>query len=177
MTGEIFRALKFAAAKHRNQRRKDKGKTPYVNHLIDVADLLCNVGGVKDTEVIVAGILHDTIEDTETYEQEIREVFGETVAQYVLEVTDDKSLPVQERKRLQVVKAAKSSFGAKQIKLADKCSNVRDLVDAPPHKWPKERILKYVDWAEQVINRMRGTNESLENLFDSLAERCRKATK
>lgn len=67
---EIFMALKFAARKHRGQYRKDN-VSPYINHPIDVADLLARVGGVHDVEVLQAAILHDTVEDTDTSEDEL----------------------------------------------------------------------------------------------------------
>src|SRR5262252_1628928 len=96
---DILAALRFAAERHRTQTRKD-GETPYVNHLIDVAELLARVGGVRERDVLVAAILHDTVEDTGTKPDELAAEFGARVAGIVVEVSDDKSLPKQERKRL-----------------------------------------------------------------------------
>src|SRR6266568_91129 len=123
----ILKALSFSAKKHRNQRRKGAEGSPYINHPIDVAETLWKVGGVRDISVIVAAILHDTVEDTETTLAEIEEHFGPVVCSLVQEVTDDKSLPKPERKRLQIEHAPHLSTGAKQIKLADKISNIHDV--------------------------------------------------
>lgn len=133
-TGLLLKAIRFSAGKHRNQRRKDSLKSPYINHPIDVAQLLWDVGGVRDVHVLLAAILHDTIEDTRTRPDEIRDNFGDEVLSLVLEVTDDKSLPKPDRKRLQIETAPHKSVGAKLIRLADKCCNVRDIVSTPCHR-------------------------------------------
>ena len=98
MMEELLAALRFAAEKHRSQRRKDSESTPYINHPIAVAELLARVGKVDNLELLQAAILHDTIEDTETTAQELDERFGERVRRLVEEVTDDKRLPKAERK-------------------------------------------------------------------------------
>src|SRR6186997_3356629 len=126
-TLEILKALKFSSQKHRNQRRKDRDASPYINHPIDVVEMLMRVGNVTDTSVLVGAILHDTVEDTDTSPEEVEQVFGPGVKSLVMEVTDDKNLPKQERKRLQVQNAPHKSAGAKQIKMADKISNLRDI--------------------------------------------------
>ncbi len=167
-TGIILQALAFAAHKHRDHRRKDPDHSPYINHLIDVADLLYRVGGVRDTALLVAAVLHDTIEDTHTSPEEIRAAFGQQVLDLVLEVTDDKALPKAERKRLQVEHAPNRSLPAKQLKLADKISNVRDILHNPPPDWPLERCQEYLDWARQVVDGLRGANPALEAEFDAL---------
>jgi guanosine-3',5'-bis(diphosphate) 3'-pyrophosphohydrolase len=167
-TGLILQALVFAAHKHRDHRRKDPDHSPYINHLIEVTDLLYRVGGVRDTDLLVAAILHDTIEDTHTSPEEIRDAFGQQVLDLVLEVTDDKSLPKAERKRLQVEHAPTRSLSAKQLKLADKISNVRDILKSPPPDWPLERCQEYMDWARQVVDGVRGANPALEAEFDAL---------
>ena len=167
-TGLVLQALVFAAHKHRDHRRKDPDHSPYINHLIEVTDLLYRVGGVRDTALLVAAVLHDTIEDTHTSPEEIRAAFGQQVLDLVLEVTDDKSLPKAERKRLQVEHAPNRSLAAKQLKLADKISNVRDILKSPPPDWPPERCQEYLDWARQVVAGLRGSNPALEAEFDAL---------
>ena len=102
MTKQLITALAFAADKHRNQRRKDADASPYINHPIALANLFLNEAGVEDQRVLIAAILHDTIEDTDTTEQELVKDFGKDVADIVLEVTDDKTLPKAERKQLQI---------------------------------------------------------------------------
>jgi len=165
-TGLLFKAFRFSAGKHRNQRRKDSVQSPYINHPIDVAQMLWDVGGVRDMDVLLAAILHDTIEDTNTGPDEIRDGFGEEVLSLVLEVTDDKSLPKAERKHLQIETAPDKSFGAKLIKLADKCCNVRDLLALPPAHWSLERRQEYLLWSEKVVAGLRGTNAALEEYYD-----------
>lgn len=165
-TGLLLKAFRFSASKHRNQRRKDSVKSPYINHPIDVTQLLWEVGGVRDKNVLLAAILHDTVEDTNTHPDEILEIFGEEVVLLVLEVTDDKSLPKPERKRLQIETAPKKSHGAKLIRLADKCCNTRDLLLLPPKNWSIKRRREYLLWTEQVVAGLRGTNKALEEYYD-----------
>lgn len=165
-TGLLLKAFRFSAERHSNQRRKDNANTPYINHPIEVVQLLWDVGGVRDVNVLVAAILHDTIEDTRTRPDEIRDAFGEEVLSLVLEVTDDKSLPKADRKRLQIETASHKSYGAKLIKLADKSCNVRNLVSMPPEHWSLERRQEYLLWTEQVVAGLRGTNPNLEEYYD-----------
>ena len=164
---KILSAVKFSAEKHRDQRRKGSTAYPYVNHPIEVAEMLWNVGGVRDVETIVAAILHDTIEDTEATGEELERLFGPRVRELVEEVTDDKSLEKEERKRLQVEHAPHKSEAAKQIKLGDKLCNIRDVAEDPPSTWSLERRREYLDWAEQVVAGLRGANARLEAHFDS----------
>lgn len=163
---QVLQALSFAASKHRNQRRKDKETSPYINHPIALATILTAEAGIDDPVVICAAILHDTIEDTETTAAELEAKFGARIAAVVMEVTDDKSLPKARRKELQVEKAAYKSHDAKLVKLADKISNLRDIASSPPADWSVERRQQYFDWADQVVKGMRGTNPVLEKLFD-----------
>jgi len=165
-TGQLFEAIRFAADKHRNQRRRDSAKSPYINHPIEVVQLLWEVGGVRDMSVLLAAILHDTIEDTDARPEEISDRFGEEVLSLVLEVTDDKGLPKARRKRLQIETAPHKSHGAKLIKLADKSCNVRNLISMPPEDWSLERRREYLLWTEQVVAGLRGTNAALEEYYD-----------
>jgi GTP diphosphokinase / guanosine-3',5'-bis(diphosphate) 3'-diphosphatase len=165
-TGLLIKALRFSADKHRYQRRKDQAQSPYINHPIEVVQLLWEVGGVRDVNVLLAALLHDTIEDTQTRPEEIREQFGDEVLSLVLEVTDDKKLPKAERKRLQIENAAHKSNGAKLVKLADKSCNVRDIAGSPPKDWSAERRGEYLLWTEQVVAALRGTNAALEAYYD-----------
>jgi GTP diphosphokinase / guanosine-3',5'-bis(diphosphate) 3'-diphosphatase len=161
-------AVAFAAHKHRNQRRKDAEASPYINHPIALANVLANEGGVEDERTLIAAVLHDTVEDTETTEQELAREFGADIAGIVLEVTDDKSLPKAERKRLQVEHAVTISRRAKLVKLADKISNLRDVASNPPADWPLERRQNYFNWAKAVVDQLRGVHPGLEALFDEV---------
>lgn len=171
ITGNILSALKFAAESHKNQRRKDREESPYVNHIIEVTHILWHKGEVRDLSVLVAAILHDTLEDSDIHAKEIEGLFGREVRKYVEEVTDDKSLKKAERKRMQVITAPHKSHGAKLIKLADKAANVKDIAMAPPHKWTLEDRKRYLTWAKDVIDQIRGTNAALEAHFDKQYER------
>jgi len=162
----LLKALAFAAHKHRDQRRKDAEASPYINHPIALADVLVNEGGVTDYEVLCAALLHDTVEDTATTHEELVDAFGSRVARMVAEVTDDKRLPKQERKRLQIEHAPHLSEGAKLVKLADKICNLRDVAERPPAKWDLERRREYFEWAKRVIDGLRGTHAGLEAAFD-----------
>jgi len=162
----ILRAAAFAAERHRDQRRKGKDASPYINHPLALARLLADECGEHDPKVLVAALLHDTVEDTATTLVEVEQLFGAEVAAIVREVTDDKSLPKAERKRLQVERAAHASRAARLVKLADKICNLRDLSSAPPTDWTRERLREYFDWAKAVVDRIRGTHPQLEALFD-----------
>lgn len=164
--GPVLRALAFAAEKHRHQRRKDREASPYINHPIDLAHILVNEAGVDDPAVVVAAILHDTVEDTATTPEELAAEFGAEIAGIVAEVTDDKSLPKDERKRLQELHAPHASFRAQQVKLADKIANLRDLSRSPPARWDLDRKRAYFDWAKRVVDGLRGPHAKLESLFD-----------
>jgi GTP diphosphokinase / guanosine-3',5'-bis(diphosphate) 3'-diphosphatase len=167
--GKIMRALSFAAAKHRDQRRKDREASPYINHPIALALILTDEGGVTDTDVICAALLHDTVEDTETTLEELAGQFGAEIASIVAEVTDDKSLPKQERKLRQIEHARTASEKARLVKLADKIANLRDIAASPPANWDNARKLEYFDWATRVVDGVRGTHAGLEALFDAAA--------
>jgi guanosine-3',5'-bis(diphosphate) 3'-pyrophosphohydrolase len=163
----LLKALAFAAHKHRDQRRKDAEASPYINHPIALADVLVNEGGVTDFEVLCAALLHDTVEDTATTHEELVDAFGSRIARIVAEVTDDKTLPKAERKRLQIEHAPRISRAAQLVKLADKLVNLRDVSERPPANWDLARRREYFDWARQVVDGLRGTHPRLEAAFDA----------
>ena len=163
----LFDALAFAAHKHRDQRRKNPGASPYINHPIDLARILTVEAGVTDLVTLQSAILHDTIEDTDTSADELEARFGREVMRVVCEVTDDKRLPNAERKRLQVVHAGGLSAAARRVKLADKIANLRDVADDPPKGWTLQRRQEYFDWARDVVAGLRGKEPRLEALFDA----------
>jgi len=166
------RALDFAARKHVHQRRKGELAEPYVNHLSDVARLLAEATKGEDIAVVIAGLLHDTIEDTETTFAELTREFGQEVADLVSEVTDDKTLPKAERKRLQVETAPKKSARARMIKLADKTSNLHSMIASPPKEWSSQRKREYIEWAGHVAAGCRGVSPYLESEFERARERA-----
>jgi guanosine-3',5'-bis(diphosphate) 3'-pyrophosphohydrolase len=171
----VTRAADFAARRHSGQVRKGTAREPYLNHLAEVAALLAETADEPDAWLVAAGWLHDTVEDTATEREELVELFGETIAAIVAEVTDDKSLPRAERKRLQIETATQKSPRARALKIADKISNIRSLIVSPPDDWERDRLIDYVDWAEKVVAGCRCVNPRLDQLFDQTVTEARKA--
>lgn len=171
MSGEIIsfaRVLEFAARKHAAQRRKGEAHEPYINHLAEVALLLAEATAGKDLNLVLAGLLHDTIEDTATSYEELSREFSDDVADLVSEVTDDKSLPKERRKDLQVQMSPHKSDRAKKIKIADKISNLESILNSPPVEWSEKRKREYFDWAAKVVDGCRGVNSFLERKFNDV---------
>jgi len=164
----LVKAMAFAAQKHKDQRRKDEAGSPYINHPVQLVDVLVHEGGVTDLPTIVAAMLHDTVEDTDATPEEIELVFGVDVRVIVEEVTDDKSLGRQACKQHQIDKAPFLSDEARAVKLADKICNLRDIASNPPAGWPLARRQAYFDWAKQVIDGLRGAHPTLEAVFDEV---------
>jgi (p)ppGpp synthase/HD superfamily hydrolase len=162
----ILAAARFAAEKHAGQKRKGLAKEPYINHLIEVAELIMAASETLDTNLVMAGLLHDTIEDTDTTAQDLEERFGSDVTGLVLEATDDKSLPKETRKALQVETAPHKSPRAQTLKLADKISNLRSLLASPPAEWSSDRKRQYGEWARQVVQGFTQPNGALKAQFD-----------
>ena len=157
----LLNAIEFASIKHKDQRRKDATQTPYINHCIRVASIVETIGSINDQELLIAAVLHDTIEDTDTTEFDISSLFGERVLDLVKEMSDDKSLDKQKRKELQIEHAPYVSEDVTPLKLADKIANCEDLLVSAPQGWTEERILTYFQWAEAVVDRLPKVNEPL----------------
>ncbi len=169
----VSEAAEFAAHRHTGMARKGRGNEPYINHLAEVANLLATALGGRDADLIAAGWLHDTIEDTSTTQDELAKKFNEHVADLVAEVTDDMRLPKSTRRRLQVVDAPGKSRGAKLIKIADKISNIRARIHSDPSAEERADLIDYVDWAEQVVAGCRGVNAALDRMFDDTVKLAR----
>ena len=162
----ILSAALFAAEKHAGQRRKGDAAEPYVNHLLEVAALVAMALPEPDTNVVIAALLHDSIEDAGVTAEDLALRFGADVADLVSEVTDDKSLPKQERKRLQVENAPKKTPRAQMIKLADKISNLRSMLSSPPANWDFERKKEYFTWARRVVDGLTAPDPMLKAEFE-----------
>jgi (p)ppGpp synthase/HD superfamily hydrolase len=167
----ILEAAHFASERHASQRRKGASGEPYVNHLLEVAQLVSSALTEPDPHLVMAALLHDTIEDTGLTRDEIEHRFGADVADLVVEMTDDKSLPKAERKRLQIEHAHKKSVRAQVIKLADKISNLRSLLISPPADWDEERKNQYFRWSRQVVDALSAPNPVLKEEFDRTFKR------
>ncbi len=161
----LTKAYYFASLKHKNQRRKGEGAEPYINHPAEVADILARAQA--DWSIIIAGVLHDTIEDTDTTYDELVKEFGQKIADIVTEVTDDKTLPKAKRKQLQIEKMPGKSQPAQMVKIADKIANLSSVITAPP-KWELSRKVEYFEWARNVVNGARGASKILEDMFDQV---------
>jgi len=159
------RAERFARVCHEGQFRKGKAKEPYTIHLEEVATLVEKWGGGDNA--IAAAWLHDTIEDCPPISSaDLASLFGDEVAYIVAELTDDKSLSKAERKRKQVENASHKSNDASLVKLADKTSNVGAISKSPPANWSLERRLAYLNWANEVVERLPLTpKEGLDEFF------------
>ncbi|MCK6639973.1 MAG: HD domain-containing protein [Bacteroidia bacterium] len=164
---KFSQALVFASRAHAGQHRKD-GRTPYINHPIEVMNLVTEYCSDPDEEVLIAALLHDVVEDTMITDAEIRAAFGARVARLVAELTDDKTLSKEERKRLQLSEVHLLSNDGKLLRLCDKICNVYDIIYAPPGDWDTPRRLDYLQWAKAVVDKIRGTHEELERKFDDL---------
>jgi len=166
--GRVVKAANFAALKHINQRRKGN-ESPYINHPLAVAYNIFNIGKVADADTLIAAILHDTVEDTNTTLEEIEREFCPKVRNIVHECTDDKSLPKVERKKLQIAHSFHLTREAKLVKLADKLNNLTDIATGPvPKGWHKHILQGYYVWAFFVVKGLRGTNAGLEYALDEI---------
>jgi (p)ppGpp synthase/HD superfamily hydrolase len=138
-----------------------------------VADLIAGSSQQLDANLVIAGLLHDTLEDTSTTAAELERLFGADITALVAEVTDDKTLPKEVRKLQQVEHAPHKSARAQVIKLADKISNLRSLLASPPANWSAERKQQYVVWSQQVVNALSAPNPILRAEFEKTVAQFR----
>jgi len=173
--GYILQAICFAADKHQNQRRKNASRTPYINHPLQVAQVLWQIGSVHKNKILIAAILHDILEDTDTQAYEIQNLFGKKITKIVQEVSDDTRLSSSIRKAQQIKKATSLSKAAQQIKLADKICNIQDIASQTesPTGWDLARKQAYLCWATQVVNKIKTCNSALAEHYDQvLTQSC-----
>jgi (p)ppGpp synthase/HD superfamily hydrolase len=128
-----------------------------------VAGILFEEGGIEDSDILVAAILHDTLEDTTLKVGEIEGIFGKKVLSIVQEVTNDPGLSSEENKRQQVKHAPYMFLGAK---LADRLYNVRDLRNPPPD-WSESKVVAYQQWEKKLLEALGQVNEPLEKALKS----------
>ncbi|WP_407149034.1 HD domain-containing protein [Bradyrhizobium sp. ORS 86] len=171
----ISEAAEFAARRHNGMARKGRGSEPYINHLAEVANLLAAVTDGADAELVAAGWLHDSIEDTGTTREELAREFSERVASLVVECTDDMNLPKAVRRQKQIADAPHKTPGAKLIKIADKVSNIGARIVPHPGQDERDDLADYAGWAEQVVAGCRGINPRLDRIFDDTIARARAA--
>jgi (p)ppGpp synthase/HD superfamily hydrolase len=169
----VSEAADLAAHRHTGQQRKGRGNEPYINHPAEVANLLAMATDGADAELVAAGWLHDTIEDTATTREELAQKFSQRVAAFVVEVTDDMTMPKDQRRQKQIVDAPKKSPGAKLIKIADKISNIRARIHPQPNQAERDDLIDYIAWAEKVVAGCRGVNAVLDRMFDETVKLAR----
>lgn len=147
----------FARKKHLGQLRKD-GITPFSEHLESVVDTLKQLG-IKDEEVLCAGWLHDSIENTDTTYDDINHIFGKTTALLVQSLTKNKSLP-NKQSELQYIKVLKNvSLNAKMIKLCDISSNLNAIHKSSLSNKTKAKKVKKIN---NYLNAIK--NDIFENI-------------
>ncbi|MEQ8706341.1 MAG: HD domain-containing protein [Phaeodactylibacter sp.] len=166
---ELLEALQFAAVKHQYDRRGGYDRLPYINHLIKVANGLVNRCGITEDTLLLSAVLHDIVEDTDVTEKEIAERFGYSVADIVMELTDDMSLSYEVRKQQQLETAERLSPGARIIRLADKASNIEDIFSYPLD-WPVDKKAAYLHNSVQIAAIIKGENLRLDRWFEKTAE-------
>jgi guanosine-3',5'-bis(diphosphate) 3'-pyrophosphohydrolase len=163
----LLEAVGFAARAHRGQVRKD-GATPYVSHVFRVCLVLRQVFGIDDSRTLTAAILHDTIEDTKTDFDDVKERFGEEVAGWVAALSKDKRLDEEPREAVYVEQLVNAPWQVKVCKLADIFDNLLDAAHLPPSH--REKTLKrsrlYLDaLAEHLPDRARKPFQSVSELL------------
>jgi GTP diphosphokinase / guanosine-3',5'-bis(diphosphate) 3'-diphosphatase len=156
----------FAEQEHAGQTRKN-GITPYISHPRAVVRILRDEAGITDDATLEAALLHDTIEDTRATYAMLVSRFGETVADVVSEVSDDKSLSKQARKDAQVAHAPHYSNRAALVKIADKIANMRDIIEEPAPDWSTKTKIGYYEHARAVVLAMGPRHERLNEIFET----------
>lgn len=158
---EIFDALVYAAKKHKNGVR-NKSYAPYIFHPVIVAKQLIVIGGVHEKDVIIAALLHDTVEKADVTFEQLELKFGPRITGFVREVTDDYSLPKSERRELQILNAPSKTAGAAQIDLSDKLYDIKEL-SQQELKSGDQKAICTVLWIQCVIDRLPWVNATLRN--------------
>jgi (p)ppGpp synthase/HD superfamily hydrolase len=160
-------AERFARERHKGLTRPNKAQQPCVEHLREVAEL-AQAAGCSE-EAIAAAWLHDSVEDTATTREEIRDLFGEAVYVLVDGLTDPDGfaeLPLLERKTKQAERLATKTGELLLVKLSDQISNTRSVLLDPPCDWSAQKALDYVDGARAIALVCRGASPRLDALFD-----------
>ena len=173
----LERALKFAVKRHKGQERDGENALPYATHPADVVNILRYEGRETDTDVLIAGFLHDLLEETDTTAKEIEERFGTRAAGFVQELTRDEpspevraSLPEDElwelRSQLLLDGIARMSPEAQRVKLADRVSNLRGSLATREG----EKLQRYLRQSRLILERVpRGVCPPLWELVKKLA--------
>ena len=167
MTQELYqKAIKFAGEKHREQKVPGTNAN-YLLHISNVAMevlLAYNFDNSFDINfAIQAAILHDTIEDTDTNYEEIKQMFGEPVAKAVQALTkDEKLLSKEERMKDSLARINQLQKEVGIVKIADRITNLQ----TPPEHWSKSKIIKYYEEAKLISSTLANKNEYLNKRLE-----------
>ena len=164
---QISKAALFAAHAHKDQMREDMGD-PYLVHLSEVAEMCASIKPL-DPVLAAAAWLHDTLEYTDTDAITLREKFGAAVADLVADVSDPPELKGKARRQRQVDHTAKAGIRTKRLKLADRTSNIEEVLNAPDDRFRVRSGARYLKWSHRVVDVCRGAAPALEARFDASA--------
>ncbi|MFP6747815.1 MAG: HD domain-containing protein [Alphaproteobacteria bacterium] len=167
----ITQVMRFAADCHAGHRRKGESREPYVNHVIEVAELVATATKGEDINLVAAALLHDVLEDTEVTRAEMAGKFNTDIADLVHEVTNDQALTKAAQKAAQITSAPGKSDRAKILKLSDKTANFRSILNSPPRDWSVAHKRDYLEHGRQVAEGLAGKNAWLDDQFADTARR------
>lgn len=159
-TPSLLSAIRFASLHHASQKRKSTGE-PYLNHLIEVAQILQFYESSSNENTLIAAVLHDILEDTEVTSIGVKYLFGDEVSKIVLELTCDSANNSDDKKIALLNQVTTGSNEARIIKLADIISNVSSI----PTLWALDRKLGYIDWCKKVAKVCSSSSERLYEYF------------
>lgn len=167
-TRRLFAVLAFAA-----ERRRDfpaNGADSGLGRPIAVAEALVSIGGITDAVVLCAALLHDVLDHTDTPAPLLQSRFGREIADVVLDVSDDRSLAPEVRRRVQLANAANLSGRARLVRLADMLCRLRALALHPRAERAAE-----AEWAQAMVARLSGSNAALETAAEAAISALREA--
>jgi (p)ppGpp synthase/HD superfamily hydrolase len=160
----ILDAALFAAKAHFGQKRNYCSQTAFMVHPMSVSYILWDEGKIEQKDLLVAAMLHDTLEDTPVSRHDIYDNFGQNILTLVEELTEKPKPSLHE----ELMHAFKMSHEAKIIKLADRTHNIRDLIDHPPITWDHKKLDGFITKNTKLLNYLQGTHEQLEEAFQKV---------
>lgn len=158
--GNLTSALLFASKHHQHQIRKASDE-PYINHLLEVLQLLVHFEPDCDESTRIAAVLHDIVEDTTAPIESVEFLFGDDVANLVAQLTCTNAKDSEDKKTKLFQQISIANPRAKQIKLADIISNVTSL----PESWSVERKESYVKWCKNIASECAISSPNLYEQF------------
>lgn len=162
---KLTSAINFAAEKHKDQKRNGSGE-PYINHCLAVMNYVA-VYSTNNRSILAAAVLHDTVEDTDANLEEIATHFGSDVAKMVDILTDRPadSKTIRRNEQIQRLKNCGMTYVC-DIKVADKLSNCKDLMDKPSG-WSENSIKAYFEFSKRLVEEV-DAHYQISNAFTTL---------